>query len=103
MSTDELSGQSRPTISRRKLVKAAAGVGVAAAVGAAGIAYAEPASAAGRSPSGEASPSASQPDGPVIVHLSDLNRGAIEVFSADSHKRITDHDLAARIARAATR
>jgi hypothetical protein len=86
-------------ISRRTLVKTAAGVGVAAAaVGIVGVANASQTSKAASFPSQESGTAAS---GPIVAHVTDLGSGTVELFSAGSRTQINDVDLAARIARAA--
>lgn len=91
-------------VSRRTLMKTAAGVGVAAAaVGVVGVAQAASTPDAAHTSdasavTGSASASAA---GPVVVHVTDFGNGTIEVFNGWSRKQITDRDLAARIALAA--
>jgi hypothetical protein len=81
-------------VSRRGLLRGVGAVGVAStAIGAAGIS------------TGAASGSAAtavEPAGPVVVHLRDLARGSLDVFSGTSHALVTDRDLAARLARLAS-
>ena len=36
----------------------------------------------------------------VVVHVRDLRRGDMDVYRGTSHVRVTDRDLAARLARA---
>jgi hypothetical protein len=36
----------------------------------------------------------------VVVHVRDLRRGEMDVYRGTSHVRVTDRDLAARLARA---
>jgi hypothetical protein len=85
------------TVSRRTLMRTAAGAGVAAgAIGIVGAAGASsPEHAAG------SSPDASTAAGPIVVHVTDVRRGTLEVFAGDSRSQVHDVDLAARIARAA--
>jgi hypothetical protein len=98
----------KPTLSRRSLLRGAAGAGAAGlAVGALGVSTANAADAAedGRTKTPSGASTASTPDGtetrPLIVHVRDTQRGDIEVFSGTSQTRLRDRDLAARIARAA--
>jgi hypothetical protein len=95
-------------ISRRTLVKSAAGAGVAAAaVGMVGVAHAagkptaESASTAG-APLAFANSSKAKAAGPVVVHVTDFAHGTIEIFTSGVRTQVTDVDLANRIARAAT-
>jgi len=95
--------QRRPasrSVSRRTLMKTGAGVGVAAAVATAGVAFAGPAQRTeiGAKPSdtGESST-----DGAVVVHVIDASKGTAEIFTSSARKQIKDHDLVARIVRAA--
>jgi len=95
----------RTRVSRRTLMKTAAGAGIAAAtVGIVGIASAAtshtPATAAGADTNGVPDSVASA-GGQIMVHLIDQAKGTVEVFTPTSLIRITDHDLASRIARAA--
>jgi hypothetical protein len=95
-------------VSRRTLMKTAAGAGVAAAaVGIVGVAH-----ASGTAKTAEAAPLAGAPlagaampvadtNGPIVVHVTDVSAGTVEVFAGDSRTEIHDVDLAARIAHAA--
>jgi hypothetical protein len=87
-------------VSRRTLMKTGAGVGIAAAVGYAGVAFAGPpsGSAADAKPTGTGRGAV---DGPLVVHVIDASAGTVEVFTGSARKQIKDHDLVARIARAA--
>jgi hypothetical protein len=93
--------QAVPAVSRRTLIKTAAGAGVVAAtVGVVGVAQAAaPAAETESTSTGSAATTATS--GPIVVHVTDLATGAMEVFAEDSRIQITDTDLAARIARAA--
>ncbi len=99
----------RTRVSRRTLMKTAAGAGIAAAtVGIVGVASAatshRPAVAggAGQDASGGTAPGGATPvSGQIMVHLVDQAKGTVEVYTPTSLIRITDHDLATRIARAA--
>jgi anaerobic selenocysteine-containing dehydrogenase len=96
-------------LSRRGLVKGAAG---AAAVGAVAIASARtPAQAATASTAGQPATAAaaavpqqsghSETDEPIVVHVRDLHTGALDLFVGDRAVSVKDRDLAARIAAAA--
>jgi hypothetical protein len=88
----------RPDLSRRSVIRGAAGLaGAGLAAGAITGAIAAPAAAAARPArqgAGEASPA-----GPVIVHVRDVTSGEMDVFAGTSHARLTDPGLAARLVR----
>jgi hypothetical protein len=93
-------------VSRRTLVKTAAGAGVAAAaVGFVGVAHAaggpaaSDATAAG-APLALSEANATAANGPVVVHVTDFARGTIEIFTNGVRTQTTDVDLVNRIARA---
>ena len=111
MSTEHPAGESpgpeqsasrpRPGLSRRSVMRGAAGLaGVGLAAGAITGAIAPPAAAAAdparsaRQAAGGASPA-----GPVIVHVRDVTSGEMDVFAGISHARLTDPGLAARLVR----
>jgi hypothetical protein len=92
------------SVSRRTLVKTAAGAGVAAAaVGMVGAAH-----AAGKPASVESADLAGAPlaagssaaNGPVVVHVLDAAAGTLEIFTNGARTQVTDADLANRIVRA---
>jgi len=87
-------------VSRRTLMKAGAGVGIAAAVGTAGVAFAGPTqqTPTGAKPTGSAGSSS---DGTLVVHILDPSKGTAEIFTSSTRRQIKDHDLIARIVRAA--
>jgi hypothetical protein len=96
--------QTGSALSRRSLVKGAA---TAAAVGGA-LALAGPAATADAATSGEhptAADAAGQDreqhgnDGAVMVRLLDARRGTLEVYTATSHRTVTDSALAAQLVR----
>jgi hypothetical protein len=111
-STDAVPADHQPSfsVSRRTLVKTAAGAGAAAAaVGMVGVAYgagnpsAQDTTAAGAPPAqkdANANVSATVANGPVVVHVTDFAHGTIEVFTDGVRSQVTDVDLANRIARA---
>jgi len=91
----------RPDLSRRSVIRGAAGLaGAGLAAGAITGAIAPPAAAAAdparsaRQAAGGASPA-----GPVIVHVRDVTSGEMDVFAGISHARLTDPGLAARLVR----
>jgi hypothetical protein len=77
-------------VSRRGLLRGASAAGVAA-VGVVGTGVAW---------------SAGDPqlpeDGPVVVHLSDLASGTLDVYAGTDHSVVTDRALASRLAKLAT-
>ena len=93
-------------MSRRSVLRGAA------AAGAAGLAVTAlggvPALAAtsrpgrGRPAAATAGPARSEPTGDeaVVVHVRDVRSGEMDVYRGTSHVRVTDQDLAARLARA---
>lgn len=90
----------KPSLSRRSLLRGAAGAGAAGlAAGALGTAGAAGATNA-RTTTG-ASAAAKTTDTtttPLVVHVRDARTGDIEVFSGTTQTRLRDRDLAARIA-----
>jgi hypothetical protein len=83
---------------RRSPVAAVGIVGVAHATGTSKEAATAP--LAGAPLVGAALPLAAT-NGPLVVHVTDVNAGTVEVFTGDSRTEIHDVDLAARIAHAA--
>lgn len=92
-------GQESTGLSRRGLIKGAAGVGaVAATAGFLGSALAEPGSAnAATTP-----PTGAMPAGPVVAHVRDMRTGDVDLFVGTRQIRVRDTELAARLARAAS-
>jgi len=86
-------------MSRRSVLRSAAGAGAAgiavtALAGTAGPALA--AAARGRAPDATDTGAAEQ----VVVHVRDTRSGEIDVFRGTSHTRVRDPELAARLVRA---
>ncbi|HEX5402219.1 MAG TPA: hypothetical protein VFX16_07955 [Pseudonocardiaceae bacterium] len=82
-------------LSRRGLMRSAAGVGAATvAAGFLASALADPAVAASRP---DAVPTTTEP---VVAHVSDARTGQIDLFVGTRHVRVHDHELAARLIRA---
>jgi hypothetical protein len=111
MSTEHRAGESpgpgltaarkQPDLSRRSVIRGAAGLaGAGLAAGAITAAIAAPAAtAAGPAhPAGRAMSGASRGE-PVIVHIRDVRSGEMDVFAGTSHARLTDPGLAARLLR----
>jgi hypothetical protein len=93
-------------MSRRAMLRGAAGVGAAGLAGTAllGGPAAIAAAATKRPASQRRDPDAAAESGSsaesVVVHVRDLRTGEIDVFRGTSHTRIQDRDLASRLARA---
>jgi hypothetical protein len=104
--------EARSAVSRRTLMKTAAGAGIAAAtVGIVGVAHASGASKpsagalAGAAPltvGGHAGNTAAAAKAPLVVHVTDLAKGQLDVFTNGNRTTIHDSDLANRIAHAAS-
>ncbi len=90
-----------PGTTRRGMLRGAAGLGAAglAASVFAGAAAA-PAVAATTSDAAGESGSAAH-DEPLVVHVHDARTGVVDLYTGTSHVRFTDHQLAAKLARAA--
>ena len=97
-----------PSLSRRSMLRGAAGAG-AAGLAAAAVASAAPALAAATRPPprqplprrrlGILAGTAGAAE-PVVVHLRDARSGEMDIFAGTSHTRLRDPDLAARLTRA---
>jgi hypothetical protein len=95
-------------LSRRSVLRGAAGAGAA---GLAMTAFAGPALAAVR-PARSAAKPAAEPAGSragsaadtedVVVHVRNLRTGEMDVYHGTSHVRVTDRELAVRLAKAAS-
>jgi hypothetical protein len=100
-------GQRAP-VSRRAMLRTAAGASAAGAAGlvASGALAALPAAAAARRPaertghSGASTAGDRAADGPLVIHVRDARTGEMDVFEGTAHTRLRDPELAARIARA---
>jgi nitrous oxide reductase len=101
--TDDLQEQKRLT--RRSVLRGAAGVG-AAGIAATALAGTAPAFAAAARPAAPATHSATAGEADAgtteqfIVHVRDARSGEIDVFRGASHTRVHDRELAARLVRA---
>jgi hypothetical protein len=97
-----------PSLSRRSVLRGAAGAGVTgiavtALAGTAGPALAATAQAAKpavRGAAGTATGGSADTEEQVVVHVRDARSGEIDVFSGTSHTRVQDRELAARLIRA---
>jgi hypothetical protein len=94
-------GSADARMSRRSVLRSAAGVGAAglAATALAGI----PVLAGGRSAKSETHTQnqADDPptDEPVVVHVRDLRTGQMDVYRGTTHARVQDRELALQLAR----
>ena len=89
-------------VSRRTMLKGAAGVGAAGLAASALASVALPAAAATKAPvrttRGPAGDGAA--DEAIVVHVRDAAAGEVDVFRGTTHTRLHDRDLAARLVRA---
>ena len=89
-------------VSRRTMLKGAAGVGAAGLAASALASVALPAAAATKAPvrttRGPAGDGAA--DEAIVVHVRDAAAGEVDVFRGTTHTRLHDRDLAARLFRA---
>jgi hypothetical protein len=89
-----------PGTSRRGMLRGAAGIGAAGlAAGVLAGATAAPALAATTPKADDAKAAAHQE--PLVVHVHDARTGVVDLYTGETHVRFTDHQLAARLARAA--
>ncbi len=100
----ELLARQQPAMSRRSMLRTAAGAGAAGLVAGGALAATVPAVAAAR-PASRARPAEPGPraasDEQVVVHVRDARSGEMDIFAGTSHTRLVDPDLAARLVRAA--
>jgi len=89
-------------MSRRTMLKGAAGVGAAGLAASTLASVALPAAAAAMAPVRTSSGQARHDGGDeaIVVHVRDVASGEIDVFRGTSQTRLHDRDLAARLARA---
>ena len=104
MPDQESTGASResagPGTTRRGMLRGAAGIGAAGlAAGVLGGVIASPAGAATAQPATDARSAAHNE--PLVVHVHDARTGVVDLYTGEQHVRFTDHQLAARLARAA--
>ena len=97
--------EAQQRLSRRSVLRGAAGVGVAGIAATALAGTAAPAFAAARSAAPAARGSSAEPghsDGAdqIVVHVRDAGSGEIDVFRGTSQVRLRDRELAARLVRA---
>jgi hypothetical protein len=90
-----------PGTTRRGMLRGAAGIGAAGlAASVLGGVVAGPAMAATAKPSADDTRTAAH-DEPLVVHVHDARTGVVDLYTGEQHVRFTDHQLAARLARAA--
>jgi hypothetical protein len=92
-------------LSRRSMLKGAAGVGAAGIAASALAGVAVPAAAATRASALAARSSADEPaeekaGEAIVVHVRDASSGEIDVYRGTSETHLRDRDLAARLVRA---
>jgi hypothetical protein len=91
-----------PGTTRRGMLRGAAGIGAAGlAAGVLGGVIATPAGASTIKPTDE-DPRSAAHDEPLVVHVHDARTGVVDLYTGEQHVRFTDHQLAARLARAAS-
>jgi len=96
----------RPGTTRRGMLRGAAGIG-AAGLAAGVLAGAVPMSASAAAASanttvpGKADTRGAANDEPLIAVVHDARAGVVDLYTGTQHVRFTDHELAARLARAA--
>jgi hypothetical protein len=84
------------------MLRGAAGIGAAGlAAGVLGGVIATPAGASTAQPATDNTRSAAH-DEPLVVHVHDARTGVVDLYTGEQHVRFTDHQLAARLARAAS-
>ena len=95
-------GPTVPGATRRGMLRGAAGLGAAGlAAGFLGGKMAAPASAATAATHEPADGQAPAHDEPLVAHVHDARTGEVDLFTGTRHVRVTDPQLAARLARAA--
>lgn len=93
----------KPSLSRRSLLRGAAGAGAAGlAAGALGTTgtttHTATSGTTGTTGASAATLTAATEKTPLVVHVRDARTGDIEVFAGPTQTRLRDRDLAARIA-----
>jgi hypothetical protein len=82
-----------PGTTRRGMLRGAAGLGAA---GAAAAVFAGPARAA--TMPAAVSEQGTRHEEPLVVHVHDARTGVVDLYTGTRHVRVTDRDLAARLA-----
>jgi hypothetical protein len=95
-------GRERPRLSRRSILRGAAGAGAAGIAATALAGTAMPAFAATSGPAHDTKDRAQDTDTSeqIVVHVRDAGSGEIDVFRGTSQTRLRDPELAARLVRA---
>ena len=95
-------GKERARLSRRSVLRGAAGAGAAGIAATALAGTAIPAFAAASRPAHDPKDRANDTDTPeqFVVHVRDARSGEIDVFRGTSQTRLRDPELAARLVRA---
>jgi hypothetical protein len=94
-----------PALSRRLVLRGAAGAGAAGIAAAAFAGSALPAAAGTRVAAGPARGAGTAGGGgsePVVVHVRDAATGEMDVFRGTTHTRVRDRELAARLVHASS-
>ena len=94
-------GKERPHLSRRSILRGAAGAGAAGIAAAAFAGTAMPAFAAASGPAQNIKDRAKDADTSeqIVVHVRNARSGEIDVFRGTSQTRLRDPELAARLVR----
>jgi hypothetical protein len=87
-----------PGTTRRGMLRGAAGLGAAGAAMAVLVRTAGPATAAAAT---QAADQGAEHQEPLVVHVHDAQTGVVDLYTGTRHVRVTDRELAARLARAA--
>jgi hypothetical protein len=98
-----MDAESGSVVSRRSLLRRVGVAGaVAVAVGTEAVAWADDSSSADSGPGGlsDAQLASAAQNQPIVVHLRDADTGELDIFTASSHTRVTNRELAARLVRA---
>jgi hypothetical protein len=92
-----------PGTTRRGMLRGAAGIGAAgiAAGVLAGVAAAPADAAVTKDAATAGDARAAAHDEPLVIHVHDARTGVMDLYTGEQHVRFTDHQLAARLARAA--
>jgi anaerobic selenocysteine-containing dehydrogenase len=93
-------GKERPHLSRRSILRGAAGAGAAGIAAAALAGTAMPAFAAASGPAHDTKDPVTDTSDQIVVHVRDARSGEIDVFRGTSQTRLRDPQLAARLVRA---
>jgi hypothetical protein len=97
------SGAAEPSrMSRRSVLRGAAGAGAAGIAATAFTGLAAPALASARPAAHRAEPELSDAESAeqIVIHVRDAKSGEIDIFRGTSHTRLNDRELAARLVRA---